>query len=286
MSLLRKTAGLASVCLIASCGSPQMSPEHTAELPYVDVPFAKSELLLRQGTFDEQSGGCLFDAEFTAEPGELSAGQSKIRVQRSIDLENCVEKVEQGVVDVPEQKLFGFSQDSETVYAGTSDSDGLIPDPVDSLDATYTAEAQVTYFDRESVFAGLMAPLFVNGNDVSHVYSSVEFNTANGDCYITGTSAAISFSVFYSFITGWSESQNQLIRHVDCDKAVAEARVVHENNLDLPLLLSCGDGVQLRYQPFRLTVYRSGSRRLSGSYVVSGDKSGCSSYLTRVQSIS
>lgn len=284
MLLRAKYVAVVGLVSLASCSAPELTPESTVALPFVDIPFVKSEELLRQGRLDEATGQCVFESDFSVEPGELTPGQVKVRVQRALDTANCVEQVEEGVVTPPAQKSAGLNPTVETVYAEFSESESVFPDPVNGVDATYKSEAQVTYFDRESTFAGVMAPVFVNGNDVSHVYASVQLTT--GDCHATAVSAAIGFNVFHSFLTGWSESQNRTYRNVTCDKAEAEAWVVHDNDKDVPVVLSCGEGVHLRYQPFRLTVFLSGSRRLSGNYTINGDKHQCGDYLTRVQTIS
>ncbi len=242
----------------------QLSGPDAVTVPAIAVPFLSSSTFIRYGNRDSQSGRCVFADDFTVDPGELAAGETKVRIQRGYDPVGCEELVEEGIA-------------REVVLAAIENTPSLI-----NAGTTYSATGKVAYLDAQSTLGGIVAPL-LGGLDVSHVGATI--NLTSGDCKNSAPSASVGFNIGSETLLGWSAVTSSSWSQVTCTRVVAEALVVHGNSSNTPLATDCSDGASIEYNNFRMTMNMAGQRALSGSDGFRGDHADCGEYLARIQTL-
>ena len=279
-------------CGLALAEDPAMAPAlagpNVILLPQIEVPFISSTIQRRAGSPDPSTGGCSFDVDLSAGPGEIAPGQAKARIQRAFDPSTCEELVEEGLVNT-----IGTVVDSVT-GAGTvvtqllrhAGPTLLTDDGSVGVSAVrqYSARGRVQFTDGN---APLIKPLrqLTNGIVVSSGELSIDLTT--GNCSPDELPyAEYNAREVWQPITGWSRqfvSQAEYL--LDCSHARSELTGTHQNSSWYWFLFDCRDGVYIRYNPMRLTLNFSGAKNLGGSVTVSGDFTKCGEYIARFETL-
>ncbi len=253
---------------LAGCGETetQLTSPDAVSLPALAVPFLSSQKFVRVGERDATNGGCVFDADFSVEPGELRAGETKVRIQRAYDPVLCEELVEEGIVQDVTKSLPELDITPGIVRAGEQ----------------YTSTGRVGYVDSQSFLGALLDPL-LGGIDISHVAATI--NLTSGDCRNSAPVASVGFNIAADSLMGWRTVRSSSWYELTCSRVVAEAAVTHSNSSEKPLLFDCSEQANIEYNNFRMTMTMSGGRALSGRDRIWGDNQDCRENIVRVQTL-
>lgn len=98
--------------------TPSLTGPRIVTLPYVYVPFIRSETVIRQGKKDPSTGSCAFTIDLKIEPGALQPGEKLASIQRAYDPDTCEELLETGVILSSKPTSQGTDPDGELKARG------------------------------------------------------------------------------------------------------------------------------------------------------------------------
>lgn len=274
--------GLPLAKAVESTPPPQLTGPRVVVLPYVEVPFLSSEIVIRKGHRDAKTGACIFPIDMQLRHLSLGPGERLGRIQRAYDPDTCRELVEEGIL--VDDQSGNQPNDLSTHKVGSTLATTPQVNATTAAAAQYSATAQILYTDGNNPLMSPFRALGINGIEVSYGKASIDLTV--GDCVTTPVVNNYSGESGYQPYTGWSEAAPlTLTPSVSCSGAGVDLATKHQNSGSLPLAFDCSDVVTINYSPLRLTLDIYGNKQLTGSVFVSGDMTSCGEYLARFETL-
>lgn len=293
--LKRFTARLLFVALATYASSssyaqnPSLNGPRVVTLPYIYVPFLRSEIVVRQGVRDQKTGGCTYSLDLQIKPGDLQSGEKLASIQRAHDPDTCQELVERGVVLITKRTSnadsIGQQSSSKLTLDRRNADTPLAPDSsAAAVTANHMAFVEISYTDGNNPVVKPLRSL-TDGIEVSH--GNMRINLTTGDCVNTFPSAFIEYETEWFVLTGWFQDppRHTTTDSLSCSSVVGNLSATHSNSSSVPLFFDCSDRVNINYSPLTLTLDFLGGKRMSGSVTVTGDMTDCGEFLARFMTL-
>lgn len=150
----------------AESSTPQLTNPRVIVLPYVEVPFLSSDIVIRQGHRDAKTGACVFSIDMQLRSLQLEPGEKLGRIQRAYDPDTCRELVEEGFL-IDDQSSDQKSSDLSTHRIRSLIATTAWTDTTAAAAAQYSATAQVRYTDGNNPLMAPFKSMGIKGIEVS-----------------------------------------------------------------------------------------------------------------------
>ena len=174
--------------------SASLNGPRVITLPYVYVPFLRSETVIQQGRRNTATGQCVFSPNLSIRPNQLGPNEALASIQRAIDPDTCQELVEKGVIikgsPAPTSDLEILRGSGRLALASSAPT---------ATAATYVANGQTWFTDGNNPVVRPFRSL-TNGIEASR--SGIQVSYQTGDCVSTFPAADYSWETRWFSFTG------------------------------------------------------------------------------------